>query len=415
MQENVMVRQLPKRVLDLFPKWEYKCPKCGAFYLSSVQICIECGEPFNFEKWRIPPRFLASDEAMSRYAHEVLAPTLTEEKRRLLFRYFTVLFEDGFESLPNPFSPWTGISVAPGETLEGASSQKHHGSYSCHALCASGGHYAFCYKELASARSELYMRLYVRLPHDLLSNGLIVIKFTDLGDSSGGIFAYSIVKCGCGNLYAIGVYNRFDGWHFSGLFSLALNTWHYVELQGKVDVADGWFKGLWNGEEKVVGSGYNTGAINIQRVDAGIVYNWESNCELYVDCVVVADVPIGVEEPGVITLGGKTLSLRGLTETVAIIGLQYDNWQNQVCSRKTVVYGATRKWSLDCVEKDVQWAESAAAYLMGVASSGSAISFISDDPRRPIESSVNVLKVTLTLQLTGTVNVRHFNVELHEV
>lgn len=116
-----------------------------------------------------------------------------------------------------------------------------------------------------------------------------------------------------------------------------------------------------------------------------------------------------------ITLGTKTVNVVGLRESLAVIGLQYDVWQNQLCRRQVVVYGASRDWSMDCVEKDVAWADSAANYLMGVASAGSAISFTSDDPRRPINSSVNVLSLLLTLQLTGTVNLRHFSLQLHEV
>jgi len=116
-----------------------------------------------------------------------------------------------------------------------------------------------------------------------------------------------------------------------------------------------------------------------------------------------------------ITLGTKTLNVIGLRESLGVIGLQYDLWQNQVCRRQVVVYGGTRDWSVDCVEKDIAWADSAVNYLMGVASAGTAISFSSDDPRRPISCNVNILSVLLTLELTGTVNLRHFSLALHEV
>jgi len=115
-----------------------------------------------------------------------------------------------------------------------------------------------------------------------------------------------------------------------------------------------------------------------------------------------------------ITLGTKTLNVTNISETVDIIGTQYDAWQNTVCVKKTSVYGACRKWLVDCVEKDVAWADSAANYLMGVSSGGTAITFTSDDPRRPINSSVVVLQVALQLELTGTVNVRKFTVQLQE-
>jgi len=115
-----------------------------------------------------------------------------------------------------------------------------------------------------------------------------------------------------------------------------------------------------------------------------------------------------------ITLGTKTLNVTNLSETVDIIGTQYDAWQNTVCVKKTSVFGSARKWLVDCVEKDVAWASSAANYLMGVASAGTALTFSSDDPRRPISSSVIVLQVALQLELAGTVNVRKFTVQLME-
>jgi hypothetical protein len=115
-----------------------------------------------------------------------------------------------------------------------------------------------------------------------------------------------------------------------------------------------------------------------------------------------------------ITLGTKTLNVTNLSETVDIIGTQYDIWQNGACVKKTTVFGSVRKWIVDCIEKDVAWADSAANYLMSNASAGTALTFSSDDPRRPINSSVVVLQVALQLELAGTVNVRRFTVQLME-
>jgi hypothetical protein len=115
-----------------------------------------------------------------------------------------------------------------------------------------------------------------------------------------------------------------------------------------------------------------------------------------------------------ITLGTKTLNVTNIQETIDIIGTQYDAWQNTVCVKKTSVFGSARKWLVDCVEKDVAWADSAANYLMGVASAGTAVTFSSNNPRRPINSSVVVLQVALQLELSGTVNVRKFALTLQE-
>ena len=60
---------------------------------------------------------------MSEYAHKVLAPKLSSKQREFLFKYFTELFSDGFES--GDFSAWdltqNNVSV---ET-----DNPHHGSY----------------------------------------------------------------------------------------------------------------------------------------------------------------------------------------------------------------------------------------------------------------------------------------------
>ena len=85
--------KLPKDVLNLFPMWEYQCPNCELYIESKVDACPKCNTPFDKLRWRVPPRFHRSYKALSEYAHKVLAPKLSPEKRELLFQYFTEYFK----------------------------------------------------------------------------------------------------------------------------------------------------------------------------------------------------------------------------------------------------------------------------------------------------------------------------------
>ena len=108
--------KLPKEVLNLFPKWEYRCPCCNIYGESNAAFCPKCRTSFDEKKWRVPPRFLKNHEAMSEYAHKVLAHKLAPEQRKLLFEYFTELFSDDFES--EDFSEWDGNSTSSGCVTE---------------------------------------------------------------------------------------------------------------------------------------------------------------------------------------------------------------------------------------------------------------------------------------------------------
>lgn len=120
--------KLPKEVLNLFPTWEYCCPNCNTYSESDKSFCPNCKAPFDEKKWRVPPRFLKSHDAMSEYAHKVLAPKLTPKQRELLFQYFTELFNDGFES--GDFSAWTATSTTGvGSALIVEDVNPHHVTY----------------------------------------------------------------------------------------------------------------------------------------------------------------------------------------------------------------------------------------------------------------------------------------------
>ena len=154
------IKRIPKEVLDLFPQWEYRCPKCKKYVVPPVNKCPICGLNFEEKKWRVPPRFLKSYEAMSQYAHKVLASKLNEKQRQLLFKYFTTIFEDGFES--GDFSNWSGTTESDGSiTVE--STDPYQGTYHAEASISTGTNVrrAYCYKT-GLDEGILYMRQYVK-------------------------------------------------------------------------------------------------------------------------------------------------------------------------------------------------------------------------------------------------------------
>jgi len=116
-------RKLPKEVLNLFPTWEYCCPDCGTYVDSDVVFCPNCKIVRNEGEWRVPPRFLKNPEAMSNYAHDVLAPKLTQEERGLLFQYFTEFLNSGWEdsggSDLTDNGKWSGSGSGSGNTHGG--------------------------------------------------------------------------------------------------------------------------------------------------------------------------------------------------------------------------------------------------------------------------------------------------------
>jgi len=146
--------KLPKEVLNLFPAWEYRCPSCSTYVESSKPFCPKCKTRFDEKKWRVPPRFLKSRDALSNYAHRVLAPKLSSKQRELLFKYFTELFNDGFES--GDFSAWVTGGSGTTTIIE---DPVHHGDYAAQGV----GTQAYWFKQLASSYSDLYFRGYIRL------------------------------------------------------------------------------------------------------------------------------------------------------------------------------------------------------------------------------------------------------------
>jgi hypothetical protein len=293
--------KLPKEVLDLFPLWEYCCPVCQTYVEPTVISCPKCLAVFSEEKWRVPPRFLKSRKAMSDYAHEVLAPKLTENQRTLLFKYFTDVFSDGFES--GDFSAWTGTVTSSGETCAVETVNPHHGSYNAR-FGLDGSDYwedAYVYKTFASSYGVLYARCYMRFEN---LRDYTEVECLQLRNSvNGKIFAAGYQRWGGDPQWMLGVLESGSMQrYYANSPAIQVGTYYCVELYGKVDGAVGEAKLYVNGNQTLSVADKDTDDFgNMNQLRIGLADSHVSSGNSFVvcvDCVKVADMYVGVEAAG---------------------------------------------------------------------------------------------------------------------
>jgi len=116
-----------------------------------------------------------------------------------------------------------------------------------------------------------------------------------------------------------------------------------------------------------------------------------------------------------ITLDGKTLNVTSFSESVEPVAVEWDTWENGQYKRKYKAYGAVKTWTLECIEENVAWTNSAAKQFQEKAASGEQVTFIVDEgTRHQINTNVYILNVDLILELVGTQNLRRFTIKLQE-
>jgi hypothetical protein len=290
--------RLPKEVLDLFPMCEYRCPGCLTYTDNPVDFCNSCGHPFDVLKWRVPPRFLKNYEAMSEYAHKVLAPKLAPDKRRLLLRYFTVYFDSGFETEDDTFTiEWDGKEVYPGNSLSVVTDQVFEGAKSAKAVLASStSRYARCFKNFTEL-ADCHCRMYVR--QEAVFNCAFLI-FLD------GAIDLCLLRIA--NATTVSVYNYIASEWYSAAATIQAGTWYCFEMRRKQgDASTGtiqvWLDGALILDKNPVNTGSPYGTNRIRAVGA-----WGYGTgTIWVDGVVVADTYIGLPA----TLTGVTRDSNG--------------------------------------------------------------------------------------------------------
>jgi len=196
----------------------------------------------------------------------------------------TVIFEDGFES--GDFSAWTGTSGTPSVQ----STVKHHGTYAA-GFDAYPEYCYYNYTDQTTAHERIYFQITALPP---LSGNLVTVLRID--NITGGWLVCVEVYNSAGIVY-IAVYRWLNGagGRVVSSATVSVNIWYCLEVKAVIDTAGGYEVWL-DGTSIISLSGDTTGRGNANQIRTGRVYQsgtW--TFFVYVDCVVVADVYIGLE------------------------------------------------------------------------------------------------------------------------
>jgi hypothetical protein len=115
-----------------------------------------------------------------------------------------------------------------------------------------------------------------------------------------------------------------------------------------------------------------------------------------------------------VTLDGKTLNVKSLSEHFQVINRQWDAWENQAYKRKVKVRGKVRVWTLACVENNVNWASGQAKSFQDTGEVGTTVTFAVTDQVRVINATVYILEVTIDIADLAGKNIRYFTLILQE-
>lgn len=227
---------------------------------------------------------------MSKYAHEVLAPKLTQRQREKLFQFFTQLFSNGFEE--GNFSAWTGTVIQGSGSLSVSSGSAHHGTYKA---TASNNNLSdsYCYYTGGTGYTTAYAREYVKI--SAYPNENNYTGFIGLNDSGQGV-----TKAGGGirnNHWAAYYVTSIGGdYVYESSVTFSLGTWYCIEVKGVVNAATGEVRVYIDGTERITLTGLNTTyAGNIYGLRCGLSCWQTSTVTIIFDCCVYADAYIGVE------------------------------------------------------------------------------------------------------------------------
>lgn len=250
---------------------------------------------------RVPPKVLKDPKTLENYVHKHIFPEISLEHRKYLARFFTELFNSGFETEDNTFTvEWSGKGETGGAiTVSGVNPKQ--GTYHARAnVTGTGIRQAYCYKS-GFDESMIYLRQYVyfmdELP-DTSSDELIAAIIRNVADNAG------LCQMGARGTTAYwgGNYRKAGAWTgWTNLsYTASLNTWYCMEMSFYVYATEGWFK-AWLNDELIfsdvdidTSQNGNAGEIRCGIYRSYMAGDPSHNVDL--DCVVVADAYIGPEE-----------------------------------------------------------------------------------------------------------------------
>lgn len=199
---------------------------------------------------------------------------------------YASIFSDGFES--GDFSAWTGTNGAP--TVQDVI--KHCGTYAMYTN--DSGEYA--YKTFA-AEAVLYSRIYVYF--DSLTAQVTYDGFLETRSATGLIARLAVA--GTNQHLQLQYYIDAGVQTDASATTVSLDTWHCIELYGKIDASAGEYK-VYLDDVEVADLTHlglandNRGSINQVRVGTSGAFRTAQ--DYYFDCIVVDTSYIGVEAEG---------------------------------------------------------------------------------------------------------------------
>ena len=116
------------------------------------------------------------------------------------------------------------------------------------------------------------------------------------------------------------------------------------------------------------------------------------------------------------TLDGKSLTVLSFGEDLEAVDFQWDTFESEAYKREIHVYGKVKTWTLECLETDVTWTNSAAKHLQTKLITGDAVTFVvAEGDLHAVSVSVKVLGVDIVYEEIADKNIRHFSLQLQEV
>ena len=275
---------VPYWLIKYLPYYDYICPKCKKEVKKNSHKCVHCGERYGVPL-RVPPYVLkellkGNVKPAEAYVHKHIFPRVSAFERAYLTKYFTILFENGFEE--GDFSAWTSTTGTPTivETIV------HHGTKS--AQFNATAEYA---SKNGFNAATFHLRFYIYMDTastavnpqivDIYAGTNLMLRL----ERSTGTYARITYRSGT-TLTALN----------SATVTYPLDEWMCIEAKVVIHASAGEYRVYKNGVEiadLTLTSMDTDNYGNITNFNIGVIY--AASTIFYIDCVVVADAYIGPE------------------------------------------------------------------------------------------------------------------------
>jgi len=117
-----------------------------------------------------------------------------------------------------------------------------------------------------------------------------------------------------------------------------------------------------------------------------------------------------------ITLDGKTLKVKSISEGLDLVGTSKDRWEAGIFKREQIVFGGVRVWTLECHENGVAWADSVVPHFMDKAKANTVVTFVVDEaPAYSVNRPVYIMAVNMFVDIGDLpLSYRTFTLTLQE-